>query len=321
VAQERPTEAEVTPAAVPLGTGASPGASGDAATAEVTPRGAATGPAEVTPRGTAAGPAEGQGAPAPTTAAAEGGLTEGELSLLRLVDELAGVLAAGDLAELEVAAGGTTLVLRRPEALGGSPTDLAPSGRRQREGARGREQEGAAAGRHPEGAAGWRQEGAATGRQQQAVAGRQQGTAPAQGAPVNAPAGAGPSGAAPGGRDPAAPSTAGAAAAGTAPAGAAPAGTAPRGATPSTAGTAPAQTTRMVLAPLTGIWYASPAPGADPYVAAGGEVAVGQVIGLIEAMKLFNEIKSDVAGRVVRVLVESGQLVRAKQPLIEVEPW
>jgi acetyl-CoA carboxylase biotin carboxyl carrier protein len=75
-----------------------------------------------------------------------------------------------------------------------------------------------------------------------------------------------------------------------------------------------------VKAPLTGIFYASPAPGSAPYVAVGGEVAVGQVIGLIEAMKLFNEIKSDLAGRVVRVIPESGTLVKAKQPLIEVEP-
>ena len=75
-----------------------------------------------------------------------------------------------------------------------------------------------------------------------------------------------------------------------------------------------------VKAPLTGIFYASPAPGSAPYVQAGGEVAVGQVIGLIEAMKLFNEIKSDLAGRVVRVVPESGAIVKAKQPLIEVEP-
>jgi acetyl-CoA carboxylase biotin carboxyl carrier protein len=75
-----------------------------------------------------------------------------------------------------------------------------------------------------------------------------------------------------------------------------------------------------VKAPLTGIFYSSPAPGSAPYVKVGGELAVGQVIGLIEAMKLFNEIKSDLAGRVVRVLPESGTLVKAKQPLIEVEP-
>jgi acetyl-CoA carboxylase biotin carboxyl carrier protein len=75
-----------------------------------------------------------------------------------------------------------------------------------------------------------------------------------------------------------------------------------------------------IKAPLTGIFYASPAPGSAPYVSVGGEVAIGQVIGLIEAMKLFNEIKSDLAGRVVRVVAESGALVKAKQPLIEVEP-
>ena len=90
---------------------------------------------------------------------------------------------------------------------------------------------------------------------------------------------------------------------------------------PATAGREPAvPTTPSVKAPLTGIFYASPAPGSAPYVQVGGEVAVGQVIGLIEAMKLFNEIKSDLAGRVVRVLPESGALVKAKQPLIEVEP-
>ena len=90
---------------------------------------------------------------------------------------------------------------------------------------------------------------------------------------------------------------------------------------PSAAGRDPAATARpSIKAPLTGIFYASPAPGTAPYVQVGGEVAVGQVIGLIEAMKLFNEIKSDLAGRVVRVVPDSGALVKAKQPLIEVEP-
>ena len=90
---------------------------------------------------------------------------------------------------------------------------------------------------------------------------------------------------------------------------------------PPTAGRDPAVSAKpSIKAPLTGIFYASPAPGSAPYVTAGGEVAVGQIIGLIEAMKLFNEIKSDLAGRVVRVVPESGTLVKAKQPLIEVEP-
>ena len=75
-----------------------------------------------------------------------------------------------------------------------------------------------------------------------------------------------------------------------------------------------------VSAPLTGLFYAAPSPGAEPYVRVGAQVMVGQVIGLIEAMKLFNEIKSDRAGRVVRIYAEDGALVKAKQPLIEVEP-
>jgi acetyl-CoA carboxylase biotin carboxyl carrier protein len=81
-----------------------------------------------------------------------------------------------------------------------------------------------------------------------------------------------------------------------------------------------AATKPSVKAPLTGIFYASPAPGSPPYLRVGGEIAVGQIVGLIEAMKLFNEIKSDLAGRVVRIVAESGQLVKAKQPLVEVEP-
>jgi acetyl-CoA carboxylase biotin carboxyl carrier protein len=76
----------------------------------------------------------------------------------------------------------------------------------------------------------------------------------------------------------------------------------------------------VIAAPLTGLFYSSPSPGAEPYVREGGQVSVGQVIGLIEAMKLFNEIKSDVTGRVVRIHAESGALVKARQPLIEVQP-
>jgi acetyl-CoA carboxylase biotin carboxyl carrier protein len=77
---------------------------------------------------------------------------------------------------------------------------------------------------------------------------------------------------------------------------------------------------RFVTAPLTGVWYASPSPGARPYVAEGDEIGAGAVVGLIEAMKLFNEIKSDIAGRVNRVLVERGALVKRQQPLLEIDP-
>lgn len=82
----------------------------------------------------------------------------------------------------------------------------------------------------------------------------------------------------------------------------------------------PVSAARAVRAPLTGIFYAASSPSAPPYVTVGQQVAVGQVIGLIEAMKLFNEIKSDASGRVVRIVAETGKLVKAKQPLIEVEP-
>ncbi len=153
-------------------------------------------------------------------------------ALLGLIDRLAALLDRSDLTELEVEAGGTGLVLRKPAAL--APAVIAATGQ------------------------------------------------------------------------PAATSTAG--------------GSVATG-EPPTAGREPAASAKpSVKAPLTGIFYASPAPGSAPYVTAGGEVAVGQVIGLIEAMKLFNEIKSDLAGRVVRVVPESGTLVKAKQPLIEVEP-
>ncbi len=94
----------------------------------------------------------------------------------------------------------------------------------------------------------------------------------------------------------------------------------PAAATDSAATGAAAPSRPSVNAPLTGVWYGSPAPGSAPFVQVGGELAVGQVIGLIEAMKLFNEIKSDLAGRVVRIVPENGALVKAKQPLIEVEP-
>ena len=110
---------------------------------------------------------------------------------------------------------------------------------------------------------------------------------------------------------------------------AAPAGPAPApgsGAAPDAAGGPltpygePAPGMRFVTAPLTGVWYASPSPGARPYVQEGDEIGAGAVVGLIEAMKLFNEIKSDVAGKVVRVLVERGTLVKRQQPLVEIDP-
>jgi acetyl-CoA carboxylase biotin carboxyl carrier protein len=175
-------------------------------------------------------------------------------ALLGLVDRLADVLAASDLEELEVEAGGTTLRLRRAVA-DPPPAEVAPK-------------------RSSEARPPTTTRPEATARPEVEA-----GAAPATVGSTGAPEAA-----------------------------------------PSTGDEAAAPARPSVKAPLTGIWYASPAPGSAPFVQVGGEVAVGQVIGLIEAMKLFNEIKSDLAGRVVRICVENGQLVKAKQPLIEVEP-
>jgi acetyl-CoA carboxylase biotin carboxyl carrier protein len=82
----------------------------------------------------------------------------------------------------------------------------------------------------------------------------------------------------------------------------------------------PAKELPTVQAPLTGIFYRASSPQTEPFVQVGSSVESGDVIGLIEAMKLFNEIRSTASGRVRRIFAENGQLVRAHQPLLEVEP-
>jgi len=92
------------------------------------------------------------------------------------------------------------------------------------------------------------------------------------------------------------------------------------GAVPVGAAEAPARPDyATVNAPLTGIFYRSPAPQAAPFIQIGTQIAQGDVIGLIEAMKLFNEIRSTASGKVRRIIVENGQLVRAHQPILELE--
>ena len=80
-----------------------------------------------------------------------------------------------------------------------------------------------------------------------------------------------------------------------------------------------AKTADAITAPLTGIFYRSPSPQTPPFVQIGSTVAAGDVIGLIEAMKLFNEIRSTLSGTVRRIVADNGQLVRARQPLIELD--
>ena len=72
--------------------------------------------------------------------------------------------------------------------------------------------------------------------------------------------------------------------------------------------------------PMVGVFYQSPSPDDPPFVSVGDFVKVGQPIGLIEAMKVYSEVPSEVAGRVTEMPVESGKLVQQGQPLIFVEP-
>ncbi|MEU8261856.1 acetyl-CoA carboxylase biotin carboxyl carrier protein [Micromonospora sp. NPDC048999] len=75
-----------------------------------------------------------------------------------------------------------------------------------------------------------------------------------------------------------------------------------------------------VRAPVVGTFYRAPEPGAAPFVTVGDPVRPGQVIGIVEAMKLMNEVTADQAGRVVEVLVEDGKPVEYDQPLLALEP-
>ena len=155
--------------------------------------------------------------------------------LLRVIDRLEQMLEASELVELEVEAGGTTVVLRKPEAI--APLALSP------------------------------------------IAVAEVGGAELRGAAV-------------------------------------PTATAPA----VEADAAAASPYHAVLAPLTGVYYTSPSPGAAPYVRVGSPVTQGQVIGLIEAMKLFNEIPADCTGVIQEVLVENQQPVEYGQVLFRVDP-
>jgi acetyl-CoA carboxylase biotin carboxyl carrier protein len=97
-----------------------------------------------------------------------------------------------------------------------------------------------------------------------------------------------------------------------------------RGGVPAPAGTqepaAPAEELHLIKSPIVGTFYAAPSPDADPFVTVGTRVERGQVLCIIEAMKLMNEIESDVAGEVVRVLVENGNPVEYGEALFGIRP-
>ncbi|HEX3845419.1 MAG TPA: acetyl-CoA carboxylase biotin carboxyl carrier protein [Steroidobacteraceae bacterium] len=75
----------------------------------------------------------------------------------------------------------------------------------------------------------------------------------------------------------------------------------------------------VITAPMVGTYYASPSPGAKPFVEIGDEVKVGQVLCIIEAMKMMNQIEADRAGRITSIMARNGDPVEFGQPLFVVE--
>ncbi len=75
----------------------------------------------------------------------------------------------------------------------------------------------------------------------------------------------------------------------------------------------------VIKSPLVGTFYRSPSPGAPPFVEVGDIVSPGQVLCIIEALKVMNEIESDVRGRIEKILVENGETVEYGQPLFLID--
>ena len=107
-----------------------------------------------------------------------------------------------------------------------------------------------------------------------------------------------------------------------APAQSAPAPAPVQAAPPQAAAPAPNADAHLVtiVSPMVGTFYRAPAPDADPYVELNSQVDLGQTVCIVEAMKLMNEIESEVRGRIVRILVDNGQPVEYGQSLFLVDP-
>lgn len=82
----------------------------------------------------------------------------------------------------------------------------------------------------------------------------------------------------------------------------------------------PAEDLHVIKSPIVGTFYESASPGAPAFVKVGAHVETGQTLCIVEAMKLMNEIESDVAGEVVRIFAENGQPVEYGQPLFGIRP-
>ncbi len=77
---------------------------------------------------------------------------------------------------------------------------------------------------------------------------------------------------------------------------------------------------KVIISPIVGTFYSASAPDKSPYVTAGDTVKKGQVVCIVEAMKLMNEIESEFSGKVAEMLVEDGEPVEFGQPLMRIEP-
>lgn len=75
-----------------------------------------------------------------------------------------------------------------------------------------------------------------------------------------------------------------------------------------------------ITSPMVGTFYASPSPDSAPYIQQGQEIHIGDVVCIVEAMKVMNEIKAEVAGIAVEILVENGQPIEFGQPLFRLKP-
>jgi acetyl-CoA carboxylase biotin carboxyl carrier protein len=91
-------------------------------------------------------------------------------------------------------------------------------------------------------------------------------------------------------------------------------------ASPAPVEAAPAEDLHVVKSPIVGTFYEAPSPGAPPFVKVGDTVEVGQVLCIVEAMKLLNEIESDVAGEIVKKMGSNGQPIEYGQELFTIRP-
>jgi acetyl-CoA carboxylase biotin carboxyl carrier protein len=105
-----------------------------------------------------------------------------------------------------------------------------------------------------------------------------------------------------------------------APAAAAPAGSSREPSTPAPAAPQPEERLHIVRSPIVGTFYESPSPGSPPFIKVGDMLEVGQVLCIVEAMKLMNEIECDAAGELVKKLVANGQPIEYGQELFALRP-